>query len=237
MDEKIIMSKLVRHIQFPLYFDINLLQMDLNKVMNTKWVDHYNQNDYDGKWTSIALMSANGKSDNIYAFNFDSKEIVATEALELCSYFKKIVDSFLFEKAAVRLLNLSVGAQIKPHSDHCLGYEDGYFRLHIPIVTNPDVVFILDNQRLIMNEGECWYINANFTHSVANNGTQDRVHLVIDGIRNEWSDQLFFANHTENQFQKPTPELDERTKTLMIEQLKTMDTATARAMIKQLTDK
>lgn len=234
MDQRIIMDELVRHIRFPLYFDIIKLQEDLNKVMTANWVDHYNQNDYDGKWTSIALMSVTGKSDNIYAFNFDSKEIVATEALDSCSYFKEILDTFHCEKSAVRLLNLSAGAQIKPHSDHCLGYEDGYFRLHIPIITNPDVVFILDDKRLIMNEGECWYINANFTHSVANNGNHDRIHLVIDGIRNAWSDQLFFENHTQNQFQKPIPKLDERTKTLMIEQLKMMDTEAANEIIQKL---
>lgn len=228
------MDELVRHIQFPLYFDSNRLKEDVQKVMNTNWVDHYNQNDYDGKWTSIALMSANGKSDNIYAFNFDSKEIIATEALEACTYFKEILDSFHFEKAAVRLLNLSAGAQIKPHSDHCLGYEDGFFRLHIPIITNPSVIFILDSKRLIMNEGECWYINANFTHSVANNGSEDRIHLVIDGIRNDWSDQLFFENHTENQFQKPVPEMDEKTKQLVIEQLKLMNTDVANEMIEKL---
>lgn len=228
------MDELVRYIQFPLYFDSNRLKEDVQKVMNTNWVEHYNKNDYDGKWTSIALMSANGKSDNIYAFNFDSKEIIATEALEDCTYFKELLNSFHFEKAAVRLLNLSAGAQIKPHSDHCLGYEDGFFRLHIPIITNPDVVFILDNKRLIMNEGECWYINANFTHSVANNGFEDRIHLVIDGIRNEWSDCLFFENHTENQFQKPIPEMDDSTKQLVIEQLKLMNTDVANEMIEKL---
>lgn len=228
------MNELVRYIKFPLHFDSQRLQLDVQKVMNTNWIAHYNQNDYEGKWTSIALMSVTGKSDNIYAFNFDSKEIVATEALESCEYFKEILDSFHFEKAAVRLLNLAAGAQIKPHSDHCLGYEDGYFRLHIPIITNSDVIFILDDNRLIMNEGECWYINANFTHSVANNGAEDRIHLVIDGIRNKWSDQLFFENHTENQFQKPILEMDEKTKKLVIEQLKLMNTAIANEMIEKL---
>ena len=228
------MDELVRHIQFPLHFDIYKLKEDLHKVMNTPWIDHYNQNDYDGKWSSIALMSANGKSDNIYAFNTDTKEITATDVLESCTYFKEILHAFPFEKAAVRLLNLAAGAQIKPHSDHCLGYEDGCFRLHIPIITNPDVIFILDDNRLIMNEGECWYINANFTHSVANNGLEDRIHLVIDGFRNDWTDALFFAHYSEKQFQKPEPILDDHTKKLMIEQLELMDTDVARALIEEL---
>jgi quercetin dioxygenase-like cupin family protein len=228
------MSELVRYIKFTLHFDSKRLKEDVQKVIVSNWIDHYNQNDYVGKWTSIALMSVTGKSNNIFAFNFDSKEIVATEALESCGYFKEILDSLHFEKVAVRLLNLASGAQIKPHSDHCLGYEDGFFRLHIPIITNPKVIFILDNQRLIMNEGECWYINANFTHSVANNGAEDRIHLVIDGIRNDWSDQLFFENHSEIQFQKPVPDMDEKTKQLVIEQLKLMNTTIANQMIEKL---
>jgi quercetin dioxygenase-like cupin family protein len=228
------MDELVRHIKFPLQFDKIKLQNDLKTIMNINWTDHYNQHDYVGKWTSIALLSNNGKSNNINAFNISSDDLISTEALELCPYINEILDSFQFKKAAVRLLNLAVDAEIKPHSDHCLGYEDGFFRLHIPIITNPEVEFILDNQRLIMNEGECWYINANFIHSVKNNGNNDRIHLVIDGIRNNWSDELFFKNHTENQFQKPIPEMDEKSKALMIEQLKLMNTETARKIIKGL---
>ncbi len=228
------MDELVRHIKFPMHFDPAKLKEDLRKVMDTPWIDHYNQNDYDGKWSSIALMSPDGKSDNIYAFNANSKEITATDVLDSCSYFEDILDSFHFEKAAVRLLNLAAGAQIKPHSDYCLGYEDGFFRLHIPVITNQEVVFILDDKRLIMNEGECWYINANFTHSVSNNGTDDRIHLVVDGIRNDWTDTLFFAQHSEKQFQKPEPIIDDHTKRLMIEQLELMNTVTARALIEEL---
>jgi len=51
---------------------------------------------------------------------------------------------------------------------------------------------------------------------------------------NEWTDSLFFKHHSESQFQKPIPELDERTKTLMIEQLKIMDTDTANKLIQKL---
>jgi quercetin dioxygenase-like cupin family protein len=228
------MSELIRHIKFPKEFDVIRLKSDLQKIIKSNWVDHYNQNDYVGKWTSIALMSSDGKSDNIYAFDANSTEIKNTEILESCLYFKEILDEFQFKKTAVRLLSLAAGAEIKPHSDHCLGYEDGYFRLHIPIITNSEVEFILDNQRLQMNEGECWYINANFTHAVANRGTEDRIHLVIDGIRNDWSDELFFKEATKNQFEKPKVKLDERTKALMIEQLKLMNNDAANTIIKQI---
>ena len=228
------MKELVRSIKFPFTFDTERLKNDVQKVMGKNWIDHYNTNDYEGKWTSIALMSSSGKSDTIYALNNDTKEIIYTEILDSCDYFKEILEGLLFKKTAVRLLKLAVGAEIRPHKDHCLGYEDGSFRLHIPIITNPEVEFILDDTRLIMNEGECWYIDANFTHSVANRGTVDRIHFVIDGIRNEWSDALFFKEANEEQFLKPIPKLEEEEQNRMIAELEKMDTPAAREIIANL---
>ncbi|MEO8535095.1 MAG: aspartyl/asparaginyl beta-hydroxylase domain-containing protein [Flavobacterium sp.] len=228
------MDTLIRSIKFPISFDVERLQSDLSRIMNKNWVDHYNKNDYTGKWTSVALMSKDGKSDTIFALSNATDEIVNTEILDFCTYFKEILEGFHFEKTAVRLLQLAVGAEIKPHSDHCLGYEDGSFRLHIPIITNPDVEFILDNNRLIMNEGECWYIDANFTHSVANRGKEDRIHLVIDGLRNEWTDLLFYKEAPENQFMKPEITMSEEQKLLVIAELKRMNTSTANELIKNL---
>lgn len=228
------MEELIRSIKFPFAFDPKRLKSDVEKVINKNWTDHYNTNDYNGKWTSIALMAVGGKSDTIYALNTGTEEVIYTEILDSCDYFKEILEGFLFEKTAVRLLQLSAGAEIKPHKDHCLGYEDGCFRLHIPIITNSKVEFILDGNRLIMNEGECWYIDANFTHSVANRGTEGRIHLVIDGIRNEWTDALFFKEAHQNQFIKPVPTLDESEKLLMIEELERMDSPAAREIIANL---
>lgn len=224
-------TRLVRHIKFPLHFDVVRLQNDVRKLLSNDWVAHYNTNDYNGNWTSLSLFSVDGKSNNIYAMPQASSDIIETDALGDCPYFKELLNSFLFKKTAVRLLRLAANAEVKPHSDHCLGYEDGSFRLHIPIITNPDVTFILDNERIIMNEGECWYINANFIHSVANKGTEDRIHLVIDGERNEWTDLLFFKNHDESQFQKPIPKLKDSEKELIIAQLRLLNTETANQLI------
>lgn len=228
------MDNLIRHIKFPLSFDVEKLQIDVEKVLKKNWVNHYNTNDYSGEWDSIALLSQGGKSNNITAFNMGTEKVIFTEIMDSCPYFKEIIAGFKFEKTTVRLLRLAAGAIIKPHTDNDLGYEDGYFRIHIPVITNPEVEFILDNQRLIMNEGECWYINANFKHSVANKGKEDRIHLVIDGIRNEWTDALFFKVANENQFIKREPELSKEEKILMIEQLKLMNTEVANELIAKI---
>lgn len=228
------MEELVRTLKFPITFDSERLKSDVQKVLKQNWIDHYNTNDYSGKWTSIALMSQSGKSNDIYALPNNTKTITNTEVLDSCDYFKTVLNGFQFEKTAVRLLQLAVGAEVKPHSDHCLGYEDGFFRLHIPIITNSEVEFILDGNRVIMNEGECWYIDANFIHSVANRGSCDRIHLVIDGIRNEWTDRLFFAEANPDQFTKPKPVMSEEQKQLMIAELQRMNSSVANDLIKEM---
>ena len=228
------MTELIRHIQFPLYFDTNLLKNDINKVLSTNWIKHYNTNDYEGDWSSIALMSQGGKSENIYALPSNNDEVTFTEILDACQYFKEVINQFKFQKTSVRLLRLSVGAEIKPHKDYCLGYEDGCFRIHIPVITNDDVEFILDNKKLIMKEGECWYINANFTHSVANRGTNDRIHLVIDGIRNEWTDELFFKNAKKEGFEKKVIQNTKEEKEKIIQELRKMNTSVADKLIADL---
>jgi hypothetical protein len=228
------MEELIKHIKFPLFFNEEKLQKDIQKLLSQNWVNHYNKGDYEGNWSSISLMSVGGNAQNIYALNNTNEPVIYTNLVNDCDYFKEILDEFLFEKTSVRLLRLAVGAIVKPHQDHCLGYEDGCFRLHIPVITNDQVEFILDNERLMMKAGECWYIDANFTHSVINRGNQDRIHLVIDGIRNEWTDALFFQNATENQFIKPIPKMSLDQQLLMIEELKKMNTAVANNIIADL---
>lgn len=201
-------NKLVRHIKFPLHFDAARLQEEVQRILQYDWVNHYHSSDYDGNWDLLALMSVDGKPTSVLTNDNLQEPLKKTFLLDNSPYLEQLLDDFPFEKTSVRLMRLAVNAYIKPHTDYCLGYEDGVFRLHIPVVTNPEVHFILDNERLNMQPGECWYINANFTHEVVNKGTIDRIHLVIDGIRNDWTDALFFAQAAPESFQKPVQPRD-----------------------------
>ena len=62
---------------------------------------------------------------------------------------------------------------------------------HIPVQTHAALEFRLNGKRLVMQEGECWYINANMPHSVANQSEIDRIHLVVDVGVNDWLRQIF----------------------------------------------
>ena len=214
-------QQLTTYLKFPIQFDAERLVQDLSHVMEDKWIPHFNTGGYVGNWNAISLYAKDGNEQNIFAHLPDNASISETPLMKECLYFKEVLDYFKFPILSVRLLRLEVGAEIKPHTDYELGYEDGQFRLHIPIVTNPDIEFMLAGERLTMLPGECWYTNVNFVHSVANRGAIDRVHLVIDGVRNEWTDAMFFALAPESSFQAAREEnLSAETIERMLEELK-----------------
>jgi hypothetical protein len=87
-------------------------------------------------------------------------------------------------------MRLGAGSVIKTHCDHDLDVEHGRARLHVPIATNPGVHFRLNGARVVLAEGECWYLRLSDPHSVTNGGDRDRVHLVVDAIVNPWLSAL-----------------------------------------------
>jgi hypothetical protein len=113
--------------------------------------------------------------------------------LERCSYIPKVLKTFECELESVRLLRLGVQSNIIEHRDYMLGFEDGVARIHIPVETNPLVEFRLKGEVLQMREGEAWYLNFNLPHSVANDGKDARIHLVIDCLVNDWVSNIFAA--------------------------------------------
>lgn len=217
--------------KLPQTYNIERLKTDLNLCQNIDWLLHFNQNDFTGHWSSFALRSISGSETDILAT--PNAVFQDTPTLSKCLYFKEIIDSFLCKKEAVRLLSLSPNSYIKEHTDIASGYEDGFFRIHIPIQTNDKVIFTVNKKPLPMREGECWYANFNRPHFVSNEGKTDRIHLVIDCLRNDWSDQLFTTFGYDFEEEKKS-KYDLKTKLMMIQQLSLMKTETADNLIKQL---
>jgi quercetin dioxygenase-like cupin family protein len=227
-------SNIISSLQLPFQFDEESLVKDLNRITQLQWKAHHYTMNYEGEWTSISLYAEGGDSANIFASASSLHGGQPTPVLEQCPYFKAVVGHFECPLISVRLLRLSAGSVIKPHRDFKLGYENDNFRLHVPIVTNDKVRFILNGERLEMRPGECWYTNVNFVHSVANEGSEDRIHLVIDGERNAWSDDLFFSLAPRERF--GVGEYDMATDVLKrtIEELKAQHDPAAHGLIAQL---
>ena len=219
-------------------FDVGLLQRDLKFCLKESWSAHYNQQSYSGDWSIISLRSADGNPQNVNAISFNS-EFQDTSLLYRCPYFKMVLDSFLCDKSSVRLMNLAAGASIKEHADLDLSFQSGILRLHIPIQTNEAVEFYVDNQRVVMNEGECWYGNFELPHKVFNKSEEDRIHLVIDCLRNDWLDQLFVNSGFDlaNEIQKEEQVYSQEQITQMIAEFERMNTETSLKLAKELKTK
>lgn len=168
---------------------LSLRQQVLTLPVN--WTPHFNTNHYEGEWTVLPLRSPGGHQEQIVPDLMSNEFYTDTFFMNLCPAVRELLDTFQCPVMSVRLLNLKKGAVIKEHRDHDLAFEHGEARLHIPIFTNDDVEFVVQDERLRMEVGECWYINANLPHKVANLGPTDRIHLVIDCLVNDWLKNLF----------------------------------------------
>lgn len=171
-----------------LRFDPQLLQEDLKRLQASDWIGHFVRQNYVGDWDVIALRGPATATHPVMTIYSDPTctEFADTPVLETVPCFRRVLDSFQCPLLAVRLMRLSPGSRIKKHTDHHLAIEDGVARLHIPVVTNDEVDFQLNGTRVVMKEGETWYLRLSDPHSVENGGQTDRVHLVLDVQANAW---------------------------------------------------
>lgn len=98
-----------------------------------------------------------------------------TEALK--GIFKEIND-FLLEKncnpCRMRLSCLKPGKSIPKHSD------GGGFKIHIPITTDPAVLFNVNGINYNLEPGKVYMVDVGVHHYYTNNSNIDRWHLICD---------------------------------------------------------
>jgi hypothetical protein len=179
-----------------LSFDVKRLKSDLVLIEPTDWIPHFNSDYFDGDWSGVALQSADGNPARLYTDPTLTKTLIDTPVLARCRYFQEVLSAFSCPIKSARLLKLGPGSVIREHRDYNLSFEDGTARIHIPISTDPLVEFIVDNRRLVMNEGEAWYINFNLPHRLRNLSDKARIHLVIDCAVNDWLSSLIPSDNS-----------------------------------------
>lgn len=182
------MSK-TRYLQLPFSFDVERLQRDLVIASQSTWISHFNTSAYENDWSCIPLRSVGGSVSHIIPI--DGHQFEDTPILQQCHYFQEVLAQFACEIASVRLMALAPGGEIKEHRDAGTSLEDGITRLHIPIQSDPQVLFRIDGEFVHFSVGHTWYLNASCLHGVRNSSTQNRIHLMLDCITNSWLEQLF----------------------------------------------
>jgi hypothetical protein len=175
-------------VKLPMSFDVRRMQQDVARFRTSDWIAHFVGQNYEGDWSVLPLRGPLGAVHPIQMIYSDPvcTEFADTPFLQRSRYFPEVLEWFRCPVQAVRLMRLSAGSRIKEHTDLDLDAELGTARLHIPIRTTDEVEFRLNGTRVVLREGECWYLRLSDPHSVENRGTTDRIHLVIDARVNPW---------------------------------------------------
>jgi quercetin dioxygenase-like cupin family protein len=182
-------------IRLPFNFDPHLLARDLQGLAAFSWIKHFVRQNYEGDWSVIPLRGKAGATHPVMMIYSDptATEFEDTPTLKACPYFRTVLDTFKCPLQATRLMRLTPGSVIKKHTDHEVSVDEGTARIHIPVVTSPDVEFYLNDMRVVLEAGSAWYLRLSDPHLVHNKGATDRVHMVIDATVNSWLRDLLEA--------------------------------------------
>jgi len=179
-----------RAIRLPRTYDVGVLQSELGVIVDRFKSAPQPGPYHNGDWTGISLYSQGGK-EGAFPSAAGLEPYTKTAALEHAPYMTRLLEELECPKEVVRLLSLPAGAVIQEHFDLHTNFQYGLLRLHIPIVTHPNVEFVIDGMRCDWREGELWFGDFSLPHSVRNNSNVNRVHMVIDVQINDFLLSLF----------------------------------------------
>ena len=174
-------------IRLPLKFDVQRLQAELAMLGAASWVKH--PNEIAGN-SSVRLISVGGgENDEV------NGAMLPTAQLRGSPYVRQVLASFGVVWGRSRLMKLAPGAEVPQHSD--INYHwFSRVRLHIPIITWPEVRFYCGEEDVHMAAGEAWLFDNWRPHRVVNPTAEERIHLVADtsGTASFWQFALQSRN-------------------------------------------
>jgi hypothetical protein len=153
--------------KLPVRFCAETLQREIAQLPPDAWTEHPQK--FDGN-IAVALVSPGGAITNGAA-----GPMGPTQWLRQCTYILEIMQALACTWGRSRLMGLQAEAEVPEHVDVHY-YWRTHLRLHIPIITNPDVAFTCAGETIHMAAGECWLLDSFHRHSVVNGGTETRIH-------------------------------------------------------------
>lgn len=154
------------------YFVNNLTEQDWNL-----WDLRQKKFDVHSNTKSYSLIWAEEHDENTYHVFLKNRtstinQILIPEVNKLEDFYDGTCINLMFAK-------LPANKNIHPHGD-ASNLLLNVHRIHLPILTNQNVDFYIDDNRYNLKEGTFYEINNSLTHSVENNSFSDRIHLIID---------------------------------------------------------
>jgi len=180
---------------FPMKFDVERMRAEYRMLDSDEWLVHYDPT-LSREWKAKLLVSIDGKEVDAESQRGtdDYSRMKRTELVDRLPYFREILDAFKCPHGRIRILKLAPGAGIDMHRDirhEAANFALGKVRLHVPIQTNDKVIFHVGGEEIKMAPGRLYYVNFSKLHYVRNDGTEDRIHLVLDLAVNDWLRAIF----------------------------------------------
>ncbi|KAF0812482.1 L-proline cis-4-hydroxylase [Andreprevotia sp. IGB-42] len=155
----------------------------LSRLPAEAWQPHFNTGYFSGDWSGIALIAPAGAHT---ALAPGDGEPQPTATFHAEPAWARVLAQIEAPIRAARLLRLGPGARIREHMDYDLAGPGSDMRVHIPLLSHPEVEFLLDGQLVPMQAGECWFLDLSRPHRVDNPTQHARIHLVLDCRRSLW---------------------------------------------------
>jgi hypothetical protein len=160
-------------LKLPIRFCGEALAREVAALPEDAWIEHPQK--FDGN-IAVPLISVGGEIGHRAA-----GPMGPTSWLNDCPYIAEIMQAIPTTWGRSRLMGLEAGAVVPEHVDVHY-YWRTHLRLHIPVITNPEVGFTCAGETIHMQTGECWLLDSFYRHSVANRGKALRIHLVLDTV-------------------------------------------------------
>lgn len=160
-------------LRLPIRFCAETLASEVAALPRSAWMPHPQK--FPGN-ESVPLVSPGGRTTDSW-----QGPMAATPHLLNSPYMKALLAELGGVWGRSRLMGLAPGAEVPVHVDIHY-YWRTHIRIHIPVVTNPDVRFTCGDEAVHMAPGECWTFDSFRLHHVRNGGAEQRIHLVIDTV-------------------------------------------------------
>lgn len=157
--------------QLPMVFDVKRLQAEVLALPDEAWVAHPDA--VPGN-SAVRLISVEGQETDAH-----QGQMLPTSWLSGMPYVRQVLAEFGVVWGRSRLMRLAAGAVVPDHAD-IHHHWHSRVRMHVPIITFPEVLFHCDGETVHMGAGEAWIFDNWRRHRVENNAASDRVHLVAD---------------------------------------------------------
>ncbi|MGD2171856.1 MAG: aspartyl/asparaginyl beta-hydroxylase domain-containing protein [Gammaproteobacteria bacterium] len=163
--------------------DLDFIKRKLAKIPERAWHGSGREETYEVHRQTQSLLLIHDADFRHY--NPTYHDLYTEFRRELKPVFDYIENYYGGDGFIVRALfaRLAAGGRIDTHTDGLYSLLKCH-RVHIPIITNDQVVFTIGGEEKVLREGEMWEINNATLHAVDNHGDEDRIHLIVDWVPN-----------------------------------------------------